>query len=159
MCKRDRPKIKSKNIKLKEKTQIEFFAELIINSPDNSELIISGFYNEMISEKSFRKLFTKEQIPERSKTGLVIIPINSIFRPILLDIAEFEQEKLIDDIIHFAIEYKNETIFHSYDNMKFMEIIKSEFPKAFIELIKGKYEPLELGLKKEIINNGFFERD
>ena len=138
------------------KLQIEFLKELIINSPNKSEMNINGFYSEHISDKSFRKLFSEKQVPDKSKISTFIIPLTSELKNILLNILESEKEKLIYDLVHFSIEKENKPIFVSYDGMEIMQINKTEFNAKLLNSISDKYNALEIELFDEINDNGFF---
>jgi len=139
-----------------EELQIEFLKELIINSPNKTEMNINGFYSEHISEKSFRKLFSENQVPNKSKISTFIIPLTSEFKNILLNIIESEKEKLIYDLVHFSIEKESKPIFVSYDGMELMQINETEFKAELIHSISEKYNALEIELFDEINDNGFF---
>ena len=69
--------MQAENKMTEEKLQIEFLKELIKNSPNNSRMNINVFYSEHISEKSFRKLFSETQVPDKSKISNYIIPLTS----------------------------------------------------------------------------------
>lgn len=139
-----------------EKLQIEFLKELILNSPNKSEMNINGFYSEHISDKSFRKLFSEKQVPDKSKISTFIIPLTSKFKNILLNILESEKEELISDLVHFSIEKESKPIFVSYDGMELMQINKSKFNAELLNSISDKYKALEIELFDEITDNGSF---
>lgn len=139
-----------------DKLQIEFLRELLINSPNNSEMNINGFYSEHISDKSFRKLFSEKQVADKSKISTFIIPLTSELKSTLLNILELEKEKLISDLVHFSIEKENKPIFVSYDGMELMQLNKTEFNAELLNSISEKYNELEIELLEEINSNGFF---
>ena len=139
-----------------EKLQIEFLKELLLNTPNKSEMNINGFYSEHISDKSFRKLFSEKQVPDKSEISTFIIPLTSELKKILLNILELEKEKLIYDLVHFSIEKESKPIFVSYDGMELMQINKTEFNETLLNLISVKYKALEIKLFDEINDNGFF---
>ena len=138
------------------KLQIEFLKELIINSPNNAEMNINGFYSEHISEKSFRRLFSEKQVADKSKISTFIIPLTSELKNKLLNILELEKEKLIFDLVHFSIEKESKPIFVSYDGMELMQLNKNEFNPELLNSISEKYNELEIQLLDEINDNGFF---
>ena len=139
-----------------QKLQIEFIRELITNSPQESVMNINGFYSGHISDKSFRKLFSEKQVPDKSKISTFIIPLTSELKNILLNILELEKEKLIYDLVHFSIQKESEPIFVSYDGMELMQINKMEFNAELLNSISEKYNALEIELFDKINDNGFF---
>ncbi len=142
-----------------EKLQIEFLKELILNSPNKSEMNINGFYSEHISNKSFRKLFSEKQVPDKSKISDFIIPLTSELKEILINILEVEKEKLIYDLVHFSIQKENKPIFVSYDRMELMQISKVKFSAELLNSISEKYKALEIEIFDKINDNGFFTTD
>jgi hypothetical protein len=151
--------VQAENTMTEEKLQIEFLKELILNSPNKSEMNISGFYSEHISDHSFRKLFSEKQVPDKSQISTFIIPLTSELKNVLLNILELEKEKLIFDLVHFSIENERKPIFVSYDGMELMQINKTEFNAEFINLISEKYNELGIELFDKINDYGFFGTD
>jgi len=151
--------VQAENRMTEEELQIEFLKELIINSPNKTEMDVNGFYSEHISEKSFRKLFSEKQVPDKSKISTFIIPLTPELKNILLNIIESEKEKLIYDLVHFSIKKESKPIFVSYDGMELMQINKTEFNAELINSISEKYKTLEIELFDEINDNGFFETE
>ncbi len=151
--------VQAENRMTEQKLQIEFIRELITNSPQESVMNINGFYSVHISDKSFRKLFSEKQVPDKSKISTFIIPLTSELKNILLNILESEKEKLIYDLVHFSIQKESEPIFVSYDGMELMQINKTEFNAELLNSISEKYNALEIELFDKINDNGFFATD
>jgi len=149
--------VQAENNKMTEENlKIELLKELIINSPNKSEMNIRGFYSEHISDKSFRKLFSEKQVPDKSRISTFIVPLTAELKKILLNILESEKEKMIYDLVHFSIENEGKQIFVSYDGMELMQMKRTEFDTQLTNSISEKYKTLEIELFDEINDNRFF---
>ncbi len=137
--------------------EIEIMRELINNSPNNSELLINGFYNEALSEESFRKLFDKKSVPNRANFAHYNIPLDNKNIKVLKDILNEEGDDLIADITHFAIKSKVGFSAISFDGLSSLYVNPNHFSSDLKPLKDYKEEDMVIEFSDKLTDHGFFD--
>ena len=132
------------------KSEINILRELINNTRGNSELLINGFHNEFLSEKSFRKLFNKQTVPNRRDFSEFKIALNNNHLVILNHILTEEGENFISDIIHFAIKSDSGFSAISYDGLSSLYINPDFFSSDLKQLKEYNEDEIEIVFKKTL---------
>ncbi len=140
-------------------TEIEIIRELINNAEGDSELLINGFYNGILSEKSFRKLFNKQAVPNREDFAHYKIELNQNHIEILNEILTKEGEEFITDITHFAIKSDSGFSAISYDKLCSLYINTDLFSSDLKPLKEYKEDDIVIEFQKTVSDNGFFNWD
>ena len=138
------------------KTEIKIIRELINNVERNSELLINGFYNGILSEKSFRKLFNKQTVPNREDFSHYKIELNQNHIEILNEILDEEGDGFITDITHFAIKSDSGFSAISYDSLCSLYINAGFFSSDLKPLREYKEDEIVIQFQKTVNDDGFF---
>lgn len=136
--------------------EIKILRELINNARENSELLINGFYNEFLSEESFRKLFDKKTVPNRSDFAHFKIDLNKNHIGILNEILDKEGEEFISDIVHFAIKSSDGFSAICYDGLSSLYVNKSHFSSELNPLTEYNEDDIVIEFQNKLNDNGFF---
>ena len=142
---------------MKKITEIDIFKELILKVEKGSELMINGFYTGTLSEKNFRKLFSRNDVPKRENFSHYIIDLNTDKIEKITEILNLEGENLINDITHFAIKNDKKFSALSFDHMEMIQIDKSQFKTDKFEFENYNFKEIEINFQEELNDNGFFE--
>lgn len=137
-------------------SEIKIINELINNSEQNYELLINGFYNEILSEKSYRKLFSQKQVPKRADFAHYKIDLNENNIRILNEILNEEGANFINDITHFAIKTNGEFSAISYDSFSLIQVNKKLFKTDLKTLNQYCDDEIEINFMDNLDDNGFF---
>ena len=136
--------------------EIKILKELINNTKENSELLIIGFHNEFLSEKSFRKLFDKRTVPNRRDFAYFKIELNENHVDILNNILAEEGEEFISDITHFAIKSVSGFSAISYDGLSSLYINTDLFSSDLKPLKECKENKIVIEFQQNLNDNGIF---
>jgi len=137
--------------------EIKIFRELINNTKENSVLLIDGFHNEILSEKSFRKLFNKTNVPNRKDFTYYKIELNENHIRILNEILAEEGEGFITDITHFAIKSDSGFSAISYDGFISLYINENHFLSDLRFLKEYKEDDIVIEFQKKLNDYGCFD--
>lgn len=147
----------AKRVKMKSNFETKILIELISHSPKNSELVINGFYNGTLSEKSFRRLFDEKTVPNRADFAHYKILLTQKYIEVLKDILEKEGHDLIAEITHFAIKSEDGFSAISYDGMSSLYVNPSHFSADLKPLKEYEREDIVIEFRNILTDNGFFD--
>ena len=137
-------------------SEIKIINEIINNSEQNSELLINGFYNGTLSEKSYRKLFDVKNVPNRADFAHYKIDLNKNNIRILNEILNEEGSEFINDLTHFAVKCGGEFSAISYDSFSLLQINKKLFKSDLKTLKEYCEDEIEISFSDNLNDNGFF---
>lgn len=136
--------------------KVDLFRQLIKHAPLTSLLKIEGFFNGLLSDTSFQRLFHFDDLSDRQKMSGYIIPMTVDIKSTLTNILDVEKENLIWDMTHFCIEDDSELLAVSYDTMEFIQIKTATF-NGLDNLVENQFSELEIELNEKLDDHGFFK--
>ena len=136
--------------------EIKVFSKLITHSPKNTELYINGFYNDILSEGSFRKLFDHQIVPNRSDFAHYIIRLTELKIGLIKEILRKEGEEFVQDITHFALKSDKGFSAIGYDGFNLLQIDKNHFSSRIKRPRQKSEDDMEIEFITDINDHGFF---
>ena len=137
--------------------EIDILRELLNKAPVNSVFIVNGFYNEILSQEYFQRLFDKNSIPKRSENSHYNFCLTRNFIQILNQMLDEEGDNFIADITHFAIKYEKRLLATSYDGISVIQVDSKHYVSSINSLAEKCDENIEIKFLEKINDHGFFD--